>query len=266
MSINRLLFKSPFTLNNVPSWICPTCKTGILKGDKKSIKAYESIESKSVHSHEAWEPDWINGAFVGILNCSNSDCGEAVSILGKMNYVEGQEYDYELDRLDFHYQEELTPLQLYPTISIFQIQEEVPDKIKNIIMNSFSLYWLDLSSCANKIRTAAEYIMDDRKVPKTFLSKGKRKGHSLHKRIELFSKTNQEVAELLMAIKWIGNTGSHQFDNLTKDDILDSFEILEQVTFRLYDTSSNRIKKMSKIINKKRRPIGKRTIKKKSSR
>lgn len=266
MSINRLLFKNSFTVNNIPGWICPTCMTGILKGDNKSIKVYESIESKSEHSHDAWEPNWINGGFVGILHCSNSNCDEKVSILGKMNYVEEQEYDYELDRLDYHYIAELTPMQFYPTISIFKIYEEVPGKIKEIIMSSFRLYWMDLSSCSNKIRTAAEYIMDDKKVPKTYLDKGKRKGYSLHNRIELFRKTNKEESELLMAIKWIGNSGSHQIDNLTKDDILDSFEILEHVIIRLYDTNSNRIKKISTIINKKRKPIGKRTIKKKPSR
>lgn len=76
------------------------------------------------------------------------------------------------------------------------------------------------------------------KVPKT--------GYTLHKRIERFKIKNPEQAESLMAIKWIGNSGSHTNRSLTKDDILDSFEILEHVTTKLYETDTKRITQLTK--------------------
>ncbi len=79
----------------------------------------------------------------------------------------------------------------------------------------------------------------------------------LHKRIERFKIKNPEQAESLMAIKWIGNSGSHTSTSLTKDDILDSFEILEYVTTKLYETDTKRITQLTKQINKKKKPIGK---------
>jgi len=256
MSINRQLFKNPFTLDSIPTWICPNCKIGVLEIDKKNIKIFESSASKSYHSHPAWEPTWINGGFLGFFKCSNSKCSEIVGIIGKMNVVEGQEFNEEYERWDLVAFKELSPTQFCPQLDIFQINKDVPEKIKETILIAFNIYWTDLSSCANKIRVVAECIMDDMKVPKTYLDKGKRKGYSLHKRIEQFKKTNIEEAEHLMAIKWIGNVGSHQLENLTKEDILDGFEILELVTNKLYDKSTARIKKLSKKINKRKKPIG----------
>lgn len=247
----------------MPSWVCPSCMTGILKADNKHINIYESAVSKSCHSHPAWEPEWINGGFVGILECSNTNCSDKISVIGKMTSVEKHEFDEESGSWEFVIRKELTPTQFYPTIKIFPINKDVPENISEIIMSAFSLYWTDLSSCANKIRTVAEYIMDNKKIPKTYTYRSKRKKYTLHRRIEIFKVTNNEEADLLMAIKWIGNSGSHQFDNLTQDDILDSFEILELVTTKLYETDSIRIKKLSKDINKRKKAIGN---KKKSSR
>ncbi|TLX23535.1 DUF4145 domain-containing protein [Chryseobacterium indologenes] len=58
-----------------------------------------------------------------------------------------------------------------------------------------------------------------------------------------------------MAIKWIGNYGSHSSDTISKDDLLDSYEILEHVTENLYGKQLQRIERISKIINKKKKPL-----------
>jgi len=229
----------------------------VLTTEKKFLNVYESPVSLSYHSHSEWEPSWINGGFIGLLKCSNTKCAEIVSIIGKMNVIEGHEYNEELDRMDYIGHQMLTPLQFYPTLNIFLINKDVPNKISDVILSAFSLYWVDLSSCANKIRVVAELIMDDKKVPKKYIIKKKRYGYSLHQRIEFFKKTNSEEADLLMAIKWIGNSGSHEIYNITSDDILDGFEILELVTTKLYETDSKRIKTLSRNINKRRKPISK---------
>ena len=101
------------------------------------------------------------------------------------------------------------------------------------------------------------------KISKTYVDKSKRKPLSLHKRIENFRTTHPREADLLMAIKWIGNSGSHTNEPLTKDDILDGFEILDHVTISLYETESIRINKLSKKINQRKKPIGKSASKKK---
>ena len=96
------------------------------------------------------------------------------------------------------------------------------------------------------------------KVKKTTIDKkGKRRGLSLHARIEEFRRKFPNEADMLMAIKWIGNSGSHASEKLTKDDTLDGFEILEHVIHKLFETETKRIKKLTKIINKKKGPTKK---------
>lgn len=257
MAITRTTFKNAFQTKSFPEYTCPTCHKGILFIEHKNIKTYESANSISAHGHDAWEPEWMQGIFFGILKCSNGSCGETVVMTGEYVSKEKHEYDYQNDTYDLVVNKLLTPTCFNPAPHIFQLHKELPENINYEIINSFKIFWLDISSCANKIRRVVELIMDDMKIPKTYLQSGKRKGYSLHKRIEQFKAKKPEEADLLMAIKWIGNSGSHTGDGLTKDDILDSYEILEHVTNKLYEKDTKRISKLTKTINKRKKAIGK---------
>ena len=54
-----------------------------------------------------------------------------------------------------------------------------------------------------------------------------------------------------MAIKWVGNTGSHS-NKLTRERLLDVYEILEYVINLLYDSKYGKLKKNMLKINKKK--------------
>ncbi len=262
MAITRTIWKNQFKVNNIPSWICPVCKIGKLIGDKKSIQIIESVGSKKAKAHDDWDPEWISGGFSGTLSCNNHHCGEVVQVIGKMD-VQMEYENYEDDRgAGVSYSEFLSPVGFVPAIHIFSIHVDVPKEIENAIIESFKVYWIDIASCGNKIRTVVELIMDEQKITKTYLDAGKRRENRLHKRIELFKKIKPEEADLLMAIKWIGNSGSHKNEVLTKDDILDAYEILDHVVTKLYEKDSDRLKKLSKAINKRRKPIGGKRLKK----
>ncbi|MDR6527320.1 hypothetical protein J2787_002712 [Chryseobacterium rhizosphaerae] len=255
MPINKIIFKREFTVNNLPDYICPTCKKGLLNKYKEDIKTYESKTSLSLGNNEAWEPEWMHGLFLGLLKCNNISCSESVAITGNYRCSQDYEYDEINDRNNLVVEEYLTPTFFNPAINIFQLNENIPENISQEIKESFKLYWVDLSSCANKIRKVVELIMDNIKIPKTYLKNGKRKRYSLHERIENFKIRNQAQGDLLMAIKWIGNSGSHSSETISKDNLLDSYEILEHVTENLYGKQLQRIERISKIINKKKKPL-----------
>ena len=229
---------------------------GSLIGPKENIKVVESRASQKARSDDDWTPDWISGSFGGTLKCNNVKCGESVLIMGIMSVEDDVEYDEETGMGNLTFSEELFPVAFIPTINIFTIHLDAPGPIKAAVLEAFKVYWIDIASCGNKIRIVVESIMDDQKILKTYINGGKRTGYSLHKRIELFKSTKPEEADLLMAIKWIGNSSSHTGDILTRDDILDAFEILEYVLTKLYEKDSARLKKLSKAINKKKKPIG----------
>ncbi len=58
--------------------------------------------------------------------------------------------------------------------------------------------------------------MDEQKIQSTYIERRKRKIYSLHKRIEFFKVKKPDEGDLFMAIKWIGNSGSHKNEDLTK--------------------------------------------------
>ena len=43
-----------------------------------------------------------------------------------------------------------------------------------------------------------------------------------------------------MAVKWIGNNGSHHGQPLSRSAIVDAMEMLDHVTYKLYDTESDK--------------------------
>lgn len=76
---------------------------------------------------------------------------------------------------------------------------------------------------------------------------------SLHNRIEEFKKKSSALADLLMAIKWLGNAGSH-ITAITSNDILDAYEMMEHLLAEIYDPPAKNLAKLAKQINQSKRP------------
>ncbi|MDO7853586.1 DUF4145 domain-containing protein [Hymenobacter convexus] len=259
MKLNRESLQSPITVGSIPEWFCPYCGKESLKGDKSNFKSFESIQSKYERANDNWEPDWIEGIFCGLLKCSNVRCKEQVVVSGRMAVEDFYDLDEEMQS---HYNTEvLYPLFFVPAVPLFRVSKDVPKQIAAAVTEVFSVFWHDKSSCGNKIRRVIELIVDDKKVTKTYIDKKrKRREYTLHARIELFGKRGktaqeQKSAELLMAIKWIGNSGSHSNVVLQQNDILDGLEILSHVLELLYDKEHLRIYKLSKEYIKSKGPL-----------
>lgn len=122
---------------------------------------------------------------------------------------------------------------------------------------SFALIWSDLNACANRIRATIELLLDSLKISRTQLNK-KRKRYNLrlHDRLLLLqAKSNGKfkgIADTLLTIKLIGNDGSHSQTELTRSELLDCYELLEDVFEKLYENKEKRLIKIQKRIKKKR--------------
>lgn len=69
----------------------------------------------------------------------------------------------------------LYPRFIIPTLNILQLENiNLDQKILNVINEPFSIFWVDISSCANKIRNIVELILDRFKIKKTYLDKNKK--------------------------------------------------------------------------------------------
>ena len=247
--INRDLWKNQ-SFQNINRYPCPHCNTGTLIGVNKPI-----IEiTNSGKEYEKYNfPDGISHLFSGVLKCSNDNCKDVVAVIGE--YLKDIE-NYDLDDINEYIENNFNlfkPKFFYPNLKLFPIIKEIPSNIKDLINEAFALYFSDYSACANKIRTTIEAILDDLNIDRTYTNSKNEKVSilSLHKRIEIYEKENPDLAKLLMAMKIIGNEGSHS-TTTSIDNLLDAFEILEHFIENVYSKNSERIKELAdKIVEKK---------------
>jgi hypothetical protein len=55
-----------------------------------------------------------------------------------------------------------------------------------------------------------------------------------------------------MALKWLGNTGTHSAE-VSEDDLLDAFEILEHALIEIIEKRSTKVAELAKKLTKKHR-------------
>lgn len=248
MAINRKHWKPPFA--KFPSWLCPSCQGGTLVLNKDTFSFVETGPSQKEHAHEAWDPDWIDERFIGLLVCQNEECGQIVAIGGRTHHEE----DFDWDGQEQNWAREFEPAFMTPAPPVFPVPEKCPKAVRHELKKAFSLYWFDTGSCANRLRAAAETLLTDRNIPRTMLNrKGKRERLSLHARIENFKQADPRSADYLLAIKWLGNVGSHvNVDELGRDDLLNGFELFEHLVELVYVQREKHLKKIAKSINSRK--------------
>jgi hypothetical protein len=239
MPIDRKLWIPPFR-ETLPPLPCCACRTGFLDLLPERLKEMETGPSEDARSHDAWEPEWMDFRFVGFYRCTNPKCRHVVGVAGKIGYdsyyddLPNGDYEQRADSL-------YTPLAFAEAPPVIRVCDECPGDVGAELDRSFSLYWLDRRSCATAIRSAVELLLDERGVPREVERKAGRSTRlPLHDRIVRFREKDPEPGKLLLAIKVIGNVGTHG-DDITFDDLLIGYEILDHVVDLVYSGRAARI-------------------------
>ncbi len=238
----------------MPAWLCPTCDVGTLREAIKDRIKIETGYSKLEHSEDYWEPEFIINRFCSKMICTNPTCGEVVLVIGRGD-VESYYDDEGTEWSDI-----FVPSATFPAVPMFRISDDWPPSVSHELKLSFGSIWSDAGASANRLRTAVEHLLDHLAVKKTTLSKSGGKSRRvrlpLHDRIIAFKQKNSVAADLLLAIKWLGNAGSHANSQaIARDDVLDGMEIMEHVMHLLFDKQGANVSKLAKSINRKRGPI-----------
>ncbi len=223
------------------------CNDGTLTPVEKSFTEQETSGSINTRhqAEEAWEPDWYLGRFSGRLVCIRQECSEPVVVCGDSIVV----HTYEDPEHGEAMVPQFRPVFFHPAPPIFRIPQTCIEPIKSELKRAWALHWSDSASCANRIRTCVEMVLTHLKIPRFTKGKKGRVRLNLHTRIQLFEKRDSTLARSLMAVKWIGNVGSHAGD-LDKEQVLDGFELLEHVLIEVFDKRTRRIEKLGKQIVK----------------
>jgi hypothetical protein len=257
MPINRDFWLEPFHKDHFPNWICPKCEVGILRPLDKTFSFEESgdITMERIRAGEYFDYDAYTFRYSVLLKCNNQDCQERISSCGHGYVREAIDGEDKYGVLITNYAEVFVPEYFYPALKVFSISKKYPDEVVREIESSFKLFFSDPPASANYIRKAVDAILTNRKIKRYVVNnKRKRVLMNLHNRIVEFEKSKPDAAKKLFAIKWLGNEGSHT-DKITKNDVLDAYEILESVLDELYVGYVRLLEKKILIINKTKRPL-----------
>ena len=245
-------------LNEI-NWLCGRCQQGRLKLPKEGLLSRMTADTQEVFHEDWFDRDDVVSRFTALMICDNLACADPVVVAGTEQsehfQVDWDEYDVVTTR---------TPETVTPAPLPFPLPDKTPEAVTRLLRSACQLLWSDHDAAGNKIRQAVEALLDDQKIRKvtTIPSKAgapaRRQALKLHTRIEHLSHKSAEVGDHLMAIKWIGNAGSHVGKPLRRDDVLDALEIMEVVIEDLYVKKRATLGAHVKRILKAKKPVPRR--------
>jgi hypothetical protein len=252
MGLNRDKWTIDFRLGDPLPWPCPSCLESPLRIVGGSLNDGETRASKAMREHLAFEPDLhVDGRFGCMMDCAH--CGNEVGVAGTYHLRDDRYEDAEHGEAG-DYVKCYRPRYFTESPHLVLMPDRTPSAVVDEMLASFQLFWSDPLACTNRIRSSVEKLLTAERVPQTTRNdKGKQVFLKLHNRIELYHKRNKNVAEKLMATKWIGNAGSHS-NGATHDDALDGYELMDWVLDTLYARRHRRASELTRVINRRRAP------------
>lgn len=250
--MDRKIFKISFKRDGITKLPCPSCHNGILRVKKDNFVAKETSDSQEDHAGRYWDPYLVRYKFSCIFICTS--CEEIVAATGS-GEVEG---DYFLDdrgHSELDYEDYFRPEYFTPHLVPFMCPKETPELVENELNKSFALMLADPAAAANHVRISLEHLLTALKIRRFETNGSKKSPLSLHKRIDSLQEKYPDIKDLFLAIKWIGNAGSHSSREVTVDDVFDAYELMEELLKEIYSKKAKqKIKALAKSINKKKGP------------
>ena len=188
------------------------------------------------------------------MECTHPKCGEPVFVVGKGAVEESQVLDDE-GNWDDVYLTWYTPEYFIPHLKFFRIPDETPYEVKRCINASFNLFFVGSGSALNEIRNAIEFLMDALKVPRVGPNEEdppEEVRWDLDKRVGKLSGEHRKYKQHLLAIKNLGNWGSHAVET-TRQDVLNAYEVLHFVLDGIYEQREQQVTDLAQRIKKDKR-------------
>jgi hypothetical protein len=241
----------PETLDALDRWVradqwpqieCPVCQVGVLSAEFLQQRPTEA--SMAEYRRRTHDASVIEGHFHGVLTCGFGQCGESVTVAGDFGVDydatdDGHTKEFEYFRLRF----------ATPALILIKPPPGTPPSVLAAIRSASSVLWTDPNAAANRLRVATEALLTAQKVRRTTINQqGKREALKTHARIVAFQKRQSKAADALLAVKWIGNNGSHDSE-LSISDVLTGANMLSYALRILYDKADAEIEREVRKVN-----------------
>lgn len=256
MGVKRDRWKPEFHADSRLMWPCPDCGASPLRIVRGSLFDGETHSSAAVHDEDWFEPEQVAGRFACTMDCAN--CKNVVGVAGTYRVQDDRYFDERIGEAG-DFEKYYTARYFTESPRLVEMPEATPELVVEELLASFQLYWNDALACTNRIRSAVERLLTAQRIPQTSGRKpgAKRQFLSLHRRIELFRAKQPSITDALMALKWIGNAGSHS-DTVTTEDALDGYELMDWVLDSLYARRHRNASALTRAINRRRAPRSRR--------
>lgn len=233
-----------FSQDRCPNWVCPSCSAtslAILPGTFHSSSQSKSLDTLTGCDGESED---IQQVFICLLGCERSSCMAVVAASGTGYVCETPGEAREQGERAFF---ELYQVRSFtPPLTAFNIPGQCPANVAQSLTYSFSLFLCAPGAAANAIRIALEELMD---------ALGVTEQRSLHRRIASLPQQYRDYHDALMAIKFLGNAGSHELDRVTATDIEQAYTIIEFVLRKIYAGSTESVRQLVARIDERFRPV-----------
>lgn len=224
------LEKPSFTKHTtVPGYLCPVCDTPLLikSGDLHYFRTADTERASEDENFHATDYEY---QFMAKLSCQSPTCLQKITCLGTGIVEESYERDPEHGGWEVEYINIFTPIYFQPSLKAFNIPAGCPEEISERVQSSFNLMFASVSSALNDLRSAVELLLDNLTVPRK-TDKGARL--NLKDRITKLPPQHQYIRDNLLALRIVGNSGSHAGD-VNRSDLFDSYEVMHSVLQRLF--------------------------------
>jgi len=248
--LNNQNFITVFSTEKTPEYTCPGCKKTSLKKDELFVQA--NAVSERGRNEDWWEPEHEEYVFRLSLKCS--DCNELVFVHGD-GFLE-EEYDVdENENWSREWVKYLRPKSFFPSLKFIDCPPATPKVVQVHLEAASALYYSHPPACCNSLRMAAEEVLTSLGVPEPppgeFVSFGNR--------IKNLPEESNSY-NLLDAIRWLGNEGSHSGSSITHKDAEDAFQVMDLLLEECYSDRQKKIHELAAAIRQHKGPVGSRSL------
>ncbi|MDT4870378.1 hypothetical protein FQZ97_1054550 [compost metagenome] len=165
-----------------------------------------------------------------------------------------EEYDVDSEeRWSRYWVKYLRPKNFFPSLKFIICPPATPKEVQANLEAAAALYYAYPSASCNSLRMAAEEVLTSLGVPEPppgeFVSFGNR--------IKKLPEDSNEY-NLLDAIRWLGNEGSHSGSSITHKDAEHAFEVIDLLIEECYSDRKKKIHELAAAIRKHKGPVGSR--------
>ncbi|WP_439565372.1 DUF4145 domain-containing protein [Microcella sp.] len=127
-----------------------------------------------------------------------------------------------------------TVTHLHPPVLMMPIPWSAPDEVREGVLRASRVLFADPGLAATALRATVERFLTSQGIASTRPSGQFRNAHERINEWRDADPKRPPVADLLFAVKWLGNAGTHEDSDLTTIEVLDGARVLDEAFHRLF--------------------------------